>query len=318
MSTSKCRDCDKQCEINSLECSACSQWLHIECTGVTQQKYELISEIINMEKREKKNSKGKSKKVESSYHWYCKFCNKTITDMSKVIGSFDKRIEKLETSVDKVKADITIVKNEMKNKCDTEKVTTLIDNKISNLCDENKVKQIMNSQNINQGPNNSNVSIQDSVKEVEERQIRRTRFLLFNISESKAILKEEINQDNINHVKRLFNLCNIEVNEDILNASNIIRLGKKHIDDNKPRPILVDAKHIETKQEFFRKFIRCISQTGDISLKNIRMAHDLTQIQRVEENRLYAEAKELSKNNLGKQYRVRGPTWDRKILEVFH
>lgn len=312
-----CRDCNKQCVVNSLQCSACSQWLHIECTGVTVEKYELISSIINMEQIEKKKKKKKQKdNMESAYHWYCKFCNKTVSDMSKVIGTLDTRLGNLEATVDEVKTDLVDVKSKINHKCDTEQVNQLIKNKTDGFCDEEKVKGIIKDNE--QSTDEKNFTLSDSVKELEDRQVRRTKLLLYNIEEINSNLKDEINRNNADRVKELLQLCAIQVDENILTADNITRLGKRENIGTKPRPILVDFKCTDIKREFFSKFIRCVNQSGDDKLKKIRLAHDLTKLQRTEEQRLITDAKDLTEKNVGKSYKVRGPTWDRKVMEIFH
>ena len=96
MTRAKCRDCDKICKVNdkALKCSACSEWLHITCTNVSEGKYKLVSDIMNLSKEEGNE--------EDDYHWYCKFCNKKVTDMTKLLGSIDKRLTHLDNNIQAV------------------------------------------------------------------------------------------------------------------------------------------------------------------------------------------------------------------------
>ena len=55
----------------------------------------------------------------------------------------------------------------------------------------------------------------------------------------------------------------------------------------------------------------------DKSIKGSKINHDLTKLQKTEETKLYNEAKEREKEDR-KKYKVRGPSWDRKVVEVTH
>ena len=78
--------------------------------------------------------------------WYCKFCNKKVTEMGKLMGTLTKKVVKLEKDVKEVKEHIEpeVINQEIVQKCDENKVRELIDNELVKLnipdkCDEGKL-----------------------------------------------------------------------------------------------------------------------------------------------------------------------------------
>ena len=80
----KCRDCNGLCKSNqkALQCNACEEWLHITCSNVSEPRYTLMMQLKAMI----------GENEEDDNPWFCKFCNKKVTEMSKVIGIIDKKL----------------------------------------------------------------------------------------------------------------------------------------------------------------------------------------------------------------------------------
>ena len=312
MTRAKCRDCDKICKVNdkALKCSACSEWLHITCTNVSEVKYQLVSDLMNLSKEEGNE--------EDDYHWYCKFCNKKVTDMTKLLGSIDKRLTHLDNEVQAVKQDLDDVKDEVGKKCDEEKVKELIDMKLQDNVDKEMVKKMVRDEvtehtEASAHPGSSD-AVSQSVREMEDRSSRKGNFILFHAPESDSILKEDVNKNNVSIVTRILEKCGVELDEEIT-ATHVLRLGNK---GGKNRPILVIMNDLDAKRKLFKEFDNKITKGNDDDTTRIKLAHDLTKLQREEENVLLAKVRELNGQfeTTGKKYKIRGPSWDRKLVEL--
>ena len=250
-----------------------------------------MSDLINLDN---------SEEDENDYHWYCKYCNKTVSDMSKVLGSLDKRLTTLANEVTEVKSDLNEVKSEVKNKCDEIRVKEIV---------AEEIKEKLEQKN---GEATIVAETTATVKEVEDRQSRKTKFLIFNAEEVESNLKEQTNKNNLKIVNDIVKMCGIELEEEI-KTDHVLRLGIK---SDRPRPILVEIQNMETKRELFKVFENKKKNPENEHFKNLKIAHDLTKMQQLEEKKMISEAKDLEEKNAGKKFRVRGPSWDRKIVEM--
>ena len=83
----KCRECGNPCKSNqkALQCDACEEWLHASCSNVSAERYNLIIQLNELVAEDEDDDSP----------WYCKFCNKKVSEMSRVVGIMDKKIEKM-------------------------------------------------------------------------------------------------------------------------------------------------------------------------------------------------------------------------------
>ena len=83
----KCRECGNPCKSNQKapQCDACEEWLHASCSNVSAERYNLIIQLNELV----------AENEDDDSPWYCKFCNKKVSEMSKVVGIMDKKIEKM-------------------------------------------------------------------------------------------------------------------------------------------------------------------------------------------------------------------------------
>ena len=90
------------------------------------------------------------------------------------------------------------------------------------------------------------------------------------------------------------------------------RLGEAKENATGPRPVLITLTHIDKKRTLLRRFHHI--REND-KFKNIKIDHDKTKQEREESKKLYEEAKrqEAADKSGEYLYRVRGPSWERKI-----
>ena len=304
----KCRECGLSCKKHdkALKCDACEEWLHIGCSNVEEARYDVMVQLRALSKGADDNP------------WYCKFCNKKVAEMGKLMGTLTKKVVKLEKDVKEVKEHIEVINQEIVQKCDENKVRELIDNELVKLnipdkCDEKKVIEIIDK---NLGDKNATLpdrSYDASIKELEDRQVRKCNFLIFMAPECDSILKKDVDENNMEITQAVINECGIGAT---IEGRQVRRIGHKHANARNPRPILVTMNNVYDKHTLFRRFVDKVKKSDNNTVKNLRISHDLTRCQREEEAKLAKEAKRMSNEDARKKYAVRGPSWDRKILEL--
>ena len=301
----KCRECGNPCKSNqkALQCDACEEWLHASCSNVSAERYNLIIQLNELVAEDEDDDSP----------WYCKFCNKKVSEMSKVVGIMDKKIEKMTEDILEIKSDVVDIKAELNNKCDTDTVKQLVSSEIKTLTndiDEKKVMEIVKSEAHKlKEPNNADIG--SNIREMEDRNARKGNFMIFNAPEIESNLKNDVEKSNSQIANKILKLCG--ASEEVT-VDQTIRLGAK---GGNTRPILVKLKNLDEKRVLFKNFEAKMKTCIDKSIKGSKINHDLTKLQKTEETKLYNEAKEREKED-GKKYKVRGPSWDRKVVEVTH
>ena len=112
-------------------------------------------------------------------------------------------------------------------------------------------------------------------------------------------------------MSKILGICDIKLEE--LRDAKPIRLGKVNKDNN--RPLLIKLKNQEMKQRAFKNAYKLQEPGND--RKHVRLANDLTRVEREIEQKLYLEAKDLqSKEKENFLYKVRGPPWARRVAKM--
>ncbi len=144
---------------------------------------------------------------------------------------------------------------------------------------------------------------------MKERERRINNAIFFNAPESKATKMEDKIKEDRQLLKLIGNTCQEPIDDaDILKVK---RLGKT---GDKPRPMLVTFRDDEKKRDLFRNLQKL--KDGPDNTKTISGQHDFTVQQREEEKKMREEAKKKEAESGEYSYRVRGPTWARKIIQI--
>ena len=196
-----------------------------------------------------------------------------------------------------------MINQEIVQKCDENKVRELIDNELVKLnipdkCDEKKVIEIIDK---NLGDKNATLpdrSYEASIKELEDRQVRKCNFLIFMAPECDSILKKDVDENNMEITQAVINECRIGAT---IEGRQVRRIGHKHANARNPRPILVTMNNVYDKHTLFQRFVDKVKKSDNNTVKNLRISHDLTRCQREEEAKLAKEAKRMSNEDAGKK-----------------
>ena len=98
---------------------------------------------------------------------------------------------------------------------------------------------------------------------MENRNSRKSNFIILNAPESESNLKE--------NVKKIIQL------DAQITAHQVLRLGNK---GGKNGPIFVIINDLDAKRKLFKEFYSNITNGNDDEIKKIKLAHDLAQLQR--------------------------------------
>ena len=99
---------------------------------------------------------------------------------------------------------------------------------------------------------------------------------------------------------------------------NVVRIGKRVENADKPRPMKVTINDIETKKKLMKNLTKLKNVEETSEFANISVAHDMTKSERDLNKAKIAEAKAKTENDKSGKYMfiVRGPPWARKIVRI--
>ena len=145
--------------------------------------------------------------------------------------------------------------------------------------------------------------------EIKDREGRRRNIIIHKVKEPNTNVKTERSEADIQFVIDLAKDISVTLNRgDFVDA---VRLGKRSEVD---RPLLVTMFREEKKSDIFRN----LAKLRNTKFKDISINHDMTKLEREQNKKLVAEAKDMASNDKSGlwYYRVRGPPWERKIVQV--
>ncbi len=206
----------------------------------------------------------------------------------------------LHNNQQKLDKKVEYLKEEIKKKADKDEVKKL----------EERIEKVEEKQkNTEEKPTTSFATPDEVMKEVQERKDRLNNAVFFRVPESKAARIEDKIKEDRQLLKEIGKICQESLEDN--DVANVRRLGKK---GEAPRPMLVTFTDDEKKRRLFRNLQRL--RDGPDNLKEISGQHDLTVQQREEEKKLREEAKKKEEESGEHSYRVRGPTWARRVVQI--
>jgi hypothetical protein len=197
----------------------------------------------------------------SDHPWFCITCREVIKQktrkvdkMEEILGAILEKVTKLEERAESEEQRIN------------EKVVQVCNEIIEKTCNE-------------------------KIEEKFEQEKRRKNLIIFNVKEQDQELSPKDKEiKDMEFCEKLFG------EEDKLNVEGIgirkvIRIGKRNTENNRPRPIIVKLEE-DHQPWIILKNSRNLRAHRDENVRSIRIAKDLTMMQREEEKKLYEELKE--------------------------
>lgn len=310
----ECKMCNKTFTDHNaklLECQRCEKHFCIKCLNKKQAEYEILSNSDTM--------------------WFCLPCREKVQQHLEV----DKKIEEACAKIrQEYEGRFNDIESKLKDKCDKQEVIELVRSEIAQINipnpqenDHETIKEIVQeevktlqasktnaaNENDKEGPLPDQHQIDDVIGEINERKAREKNMIIFGIEESESQTKTEKTQHDLNKIQELY--TDAKINLEMDNIVKIDRIGKPQTSGNKCRPIRVVFKTIDPKLALFKNmhYIR-----SSPKYEKVGAANDLTRTERENEKRLWNEAQKLQKSAKGNDflYKVRGPPWARKVVEI--
>ncbi len=292
-----CKICNKKCksEDQAIECDRCQKWIHLDCTDISPKAYKVYSE---------------HKMAKMGYFWFCNDCRDNITASKDTNNN---QIENLSKQIAEINAQL---KNIQETQSKMEKSNASI-NEIADTISKPSVSKSWAEVASDSSSENSGIRLITSLtKEVlngqkklsEERKDREQNAIMFNIEEN---TKKDHDQE---FFKRF---CQKTLSLKDIPEVKISRLGQKYPDSKNNRPLKVSFTNMWEKRKFFSNLYK-MKQDDQLD-KKIRIAHDMSQEDRLENKRLlkFAYEKNITENPDTFRYKVRGPPWNTKIVKVY-
>jgi hypothetical protein len=321
------------------QCDFCEKYFCAECLDMDQSEYEHLSKSpgkwfcppcnVKMNKMIR-DTKTVEEKCEEFLRKYAEKFEK-LKEVVEQIKQSGKQQEKIIKQVEKDvrnKWDKTVVNQMIEDKItqaesvngDLSVGATAMRTQLNSKCTEADVKKIIEETQKILGEENSDNKVSEqvdtAVKEMSDRKAREKNIIIFNLPEPNTVLKAERLASDTANIELILNHVGMKNSIDIYIEEETIRFGEKN--PTKTRPLQVKFKENGYKQEFMHLLsnLRTLDDTSE--LKRITIINDMTKLERENEKKLVEEMK--TKNNAKPQgeyyYRVRGPSWDRKVVEI--
>ena len=266
-----CKQCGETNGVDLVECECCEEWLCFDCSELTTEEFNILA------------------KQNSNMHWYCKTCTEPAVSAVKSLQFIQSLAEELKEDVNKriemINADLqAFVKEQAKKNTEFEMTTkTQTAGKQTNVEMKTfmKKQEKMNHEVQQKLQDQSNNAAKVSVKELHEREVRKSNIVLFNIPESTSEDTDIRKEEDLRHVTELCKILNVENN-----FGKLIRLGKK---TEKDRPLKIVASDSSTANDLLRAAKNLANVDESSIYKKVGINRDLTFLEREERRALVRE-----------------------------
>ena len=243
---SLCEKCDKEVGKKNLglKCDLCEVWHHILCENVSEALYKAIQDAD----RDKDTSQG--------LHWFCKKCNKfasgfmaSLNRLSARQDALESKVKDFETKVTQKFEDVDASQEEL-----TERLNTVVGD-----------------------------TTKESIKEIEDRDSRKTHVILFGVEESTGSDTEIRKGEDMKRAGEIIHK-GLECEAVIMQTR---RLGKSKTDEataeegKGARPLLVQVQ-TQNQAQNIMKSGRKLKEHKDKRFQQIEVKNDMTFLERQE------------------------------------
>lgn len=289
---SKCNKCNKVVK-DGIECCVCECLIHPKCLGLSDDASHSLANITN-------------------FKFFCDCCLK-LGDGFKLlnkVGDLTQDLKKISDNTNEMKSDLSDLKKAINVCSDKFEKIAKVDDSIKDLKNEMTVSWAsVVSREVKKNVDvvtDEVLSIRKSIGAETERKDKENNIVLFNLAES-----ENWSKDREVVMTLLQDIAGHSVKEpDVI---KIIRQGRK--DSNVTRPVIIKFVNSFTKSLVMTNLTKLRSL--DDKFSKVRVTNDLTREQRVELNKLIADAKSKEANSNGNfLFRVRGPVGRWKIVKI--
>ena len=276
--TSGCITCQAEPE-KMIECGRCAKWECLDCSQMGERFYEMLNDPT----------------IGPRTHWFCRNCEepaikavKTDKEIEVQCKTYMERFAKVyEKGMADMKKDIGDIRQTSNKHSDEIAI-------LQKECSNNK--QEIDSLSKKQGATTqetSQLTTNEAVKEVEERQNRKLNVVFFNVEESQNESHEERKNEDAEAVRGILDALSVQTP-----FSNPTRLGKKE-SDTATRPLRIKV----TSQQEVNSIMEASKNLRGTPMQSIFINRDKTPLERAEWRKLLGEKKQKNEEaeHLGRE-----------------
>lgn len=293
-----------------LECQRCKKHFCTFCLGKSDQEYAVMANSDDL-------------------MWFCASCRDKVERNIVVDIEIE---EKCSSFMQKIEDRLCNLERDIKNKCTKHETKEIVKQELMNLPITNTVSTLNSEMKTKvtkaevetlistalQSKNSNNPSIERSVElsvsEIRDSSRREKNVVIHGVREPGEDSPSARKDSDTKYVSDLIDF--LEADND--SFTSVVRLGNRKTETDRPRPIKIVFKSVDSKKSLMKKLSKLKSVDDNSKFYRISVTHDMTRTEREMNKTKVEEARDMSKlDNSGKfTFVVRGPPWDRKIVKI--
>ena len=329
-----CKDCSKKfTKLNDqlMECEYSENHFCSVCLNMTDTEYE--------------------HHIHSSGMWFCSDCKPKVEETLKIEKEIEKRcqehFEKYSKKIEQIektlhsKMGTEVIAQKLSNFLEKGEIVQLIEEKLKDKTGHGETQtsqtdliELVNKQveaksmaeivkqQFSNSVNEQDMlkligdKVEESEKDMAERQTRERNIVIFKLLEPNTNLTTERKTKDLENINKMIEFMYAENEHDVV-VEKIIRLGARHEEyQQNPHPVLVTFTNFQAKKWFLRNS-KLLKDSNDEVHKQVAIANDMTKRDREKELELVNQRREKNLAVVGPwKYVIRGPPGDRKIVKI--
>ena len=304
-----CKDCSKKfTKLNDqlMECEYCENHFCSVCLNMTDTEYE--------------------HHIHSSGMWFCRDCKPKVEETLKIEKEIEKRcqdhFEKYSKKIEQIektfhsKMGTEVIEQKLSIFLEKGEIVQLIEEKLSDKTGHGETQtsqtdliELVNKQveaksiaeivkqQFSNSVNEQDMlkligdKVEESEKDIAERQNRERNIVIFKLPEPNTNLTTERKTKDLENINKMIEFMYAENEHDVV-VEKIIRLGARHKEyQQNPRPVLVTFTNFQAKKSFLRNS-KLLKDSNDEVHKQVAIANDMTKRDREKELELVNQRRE--------------------------
>ncbi|CAG2233467.1 unnamed protein product [Mytilus edulis] len=275
-------------ETEAWNCKICNKEFSDENDRIVQCEYcaeYYCSKCLNLSKVEYESFKN------PALHWFCPSCDSKVMKNIKSDREIEERCSEF---MKKMEDRITSLESEMKTKVNSEQVKEILETVIGT----GTCKTVDVASDIEK-------SVEKRVSEIRDSTNKEKNIIIHGIIENTDKLPDVRKRADTLVVTQLVNY----LETDAEGIKNIVRIGKREENAEKPRPMKVTLENVDIKKKLMKNLTKLKAVDKESKFGNISVTHDMTKTEREQNKAKLTEAKEKNENDKSEKhlYIVRGP-----------
>ena len=275
------------CEV--MECEFCDCHYCAECLNMSTTEYGLMTK-------------------RSDIHWYCNDCESKVLVSMRLDRDIAKRCADYYQALESRLAGLEEKIEQKANKKDVEQLGTQLRKELTTKADKKDIERLeakmseveksgqtegttLTKSSTQVTVEEVKKSVDNSVEELKDRELRKDKLVIFNIPES---TDDEVENRKLFDVSQAVELINTELKIST-EIKEPVRLGKRIVNSKYPRPLRITVDSEQTKWRIL-KSAKNLKDSGKEDIKKIYIKRDMTRLERELDDRVRKQLSEKRKD----------------------